>query len=284
MIGTDLEAATNRARATIRECDNLIVALSGGVDSAVLLALAIEVLGTDRVLAVTGRSGSLAADDLESARAVARALGARHQVIETRELERPEYRENAGDRCFHCRTELFEVLGRLARRLGFRAIAYGAIKDDEGDFRPGMEAARRFGVKAPLLEAGIGKSEVRELARRAGLPVSDKPAAACLASRIPVGVEVTPERLARVERAESALRKLGFGQFRVRYHGAVARLELDEAGERKLAGPGMRGRVAEVVRSAGFRFVAVDLDGYRSGSLNPAAKLYRIDPARSGGQ
>ena len=124
MIGTDLEAATNRARATIRECDNLIVALSGGVDSAVLLALAVEVLGTDRVLAVTGRSGSLAADDLESARTVARALGARHQVIETRELESQEYRENAGDRCFHCRTELFEVLGRLARRLGFRAIAY----------------------------------------------------------------------------------------------------------------------------------------------------------------
>jgi uncharacterized protein len=263
----------------------VVVALSGGVDSAVLLALAVEALGPERVLAVTGRSAAVPARDLHDARRVARALGARHEVVETNEIDRPEYRANAGDRCFHCRAELFEVLGRLARQRGFSTVIYGAILDDLGDFRPGMTAAERHRVRAPLLEAGIGKKEVRALAREAALPVRDKPAAACLSSRLPVGTEVTPERLARVERAEEAIRRLGFRQFRVRHHGEVARLELEPEALATVLEQGPRERLVEAVKAAGYRFVALDLEGYRTGSLNPETpRLHRIDPARDGGQ
>lgn len=269
----------------LRECASVVVALSGGVDSAVLLALALEAVGKDRVLAVTGQSPSLPAADLEAARLVARTLGARHQLVRTRELEREGYVANAGDRCFHCRTELFEALIDLARRLGFRRVAYGAITDDMGDVRPGMRAAEQHGVLAPLLEAGLDKREVRELAVQAGLPVHDKPASACLSSRIPIGTRVTTERLVQVERAETALRELGFRQFRVRHHEQVARLELDADGERHLALPGVRARVVQVLREAGYLFVALDLEGYRTGSLNRlTATVQRIGPAREAGQ
>ena len=198
---------SKRARALdrLRGCDGVVVALSGGVDSAVLLSLALEALGRERVLAVTGASPAVPAVEIEDARSVAAQLGSRHVVVETREMEREAYRANAGDRCFHCRTELFEVLGRLARSHGLEHVAYGAIKDDASDFRPGMRAAARLGALAPLLEAGLDKTEVRRIAREAGLSVREKPAAACLSSRIPVGVRVTPERLARVEQAEEAL-------------------------------------------------------------------------------
>jgi len=265
----DLASGRARAIALMRSRRSLVVALSGGVDSAVLLALALEALGPERVLAVTGLSPSLPSHELEDARAVARAVGATHEVVETHEMDRPGYRANAGDRCYHCRSELFGVLRSMAESRGIEAVAYGAIRDDSGDFRPGMAAARELGVLAPLLEAGIGKSEVRALAREAGLPVREKPASACLSSRIPVGTEVTPGRLAQVERAEAALRKMGFQQFRVRHHGEVARLELDAEGLRQLLDPSQRSRVVAAVRVAGFRFVAVDLEGYRSGSLNP---------------
>ena len=282
------ELAGEKARSLelMRPYRSLMVALSGGVDSAVLLALAVEALGRERVLAVTGRSPSLPSYELEDALAVARALGARHEVVGTRELERAGYRANAGDRCYHCRRELFQALRSLAGSRGIEAIAYGAILDDAGDFRPGMAAAREFGILAPLLEAGIGKEEVRALAREAGLPVREKPASACLASRIPVGTEVTPERLAQVGRAEAALRELGLGQFRVRHHGEVARLELDPEGIGRLSDPALRARLVTAVKLAGFRFVAVDLEGYRTGSLNPARAepLFRIPPVRKGGR
>lgn len=262
------------------------MALSGGVDSAVLLLLAIEALGKERVLAITGDSPSLAPDDLADARRVASQLGARHEVIETHEIERPGYRANAGDRCYHCRTELFEVLGSIAVARGFSVVAYGAIADDLGDFRPGMRAAEEHRVLAPLLDAGIGKDDVREIAREAGIEVGDKPASACLASRLPVGFEVTRERLERVARAEEALRRLGFGALRVRHHGEVARLELDAEGMARLADDAVRSAVSAAVRKAGFRYTAVDLDGYRTGSLNPEAAppLYRIGPNPEGGQ
>jgi len=264
-VRSSLEAKKAVAVERLRACGSVVVALSGGVDSAVLLALAVEALGVERVLAATGTSPTLPAHDLEDAKAVAATLGCRHEVVGTRELERPAYRANAGDRCFHCRNELFAVLEQLARRRGMAAIVYGAIEDDTADDRPGMLAAARRGVVAPLLDAGLRKPEIRSLAAAAGLTVRDKPAAACLASRIPRGTEVTSERLEQVDRAEAVLRRLGFRLFRVRHHGEVARLELDPDGADRLCDPRVRSEVAAGVRAAGFRFVAVDLDGYRSG-------------------
>jgi len=268
----------------LRERRSVLVALSGGVDSGVLLALAVEALGRDRVLAVTGASSSLAASDLDDARAVARAVGARHEVVETQELLRLGYKENAGNRCYHCRTELFDVLRALATERGIDAIAYGAIPADASDDRPGMRAADEAGVLAPLTGAGFTKEEIRALAASAGIPVRDKPASACLASRIPVGTEVTPERLRQVERAESALRALGFGQLRVRHHGEIARVELDPAELHRLADAAIRTAVVKSVRAAGFRFATIDLEGYRTGSSSEPAPLYRIQPARDSGQ
>lgn len=266
----------------IRDRGRIVVALSGGVDSAVLLALAIEAVGRDRVLAVTGHSASLPPEELADAASVAAGLGARHVVAETKELDRPGYRRNAGDRCYHCRSEMFEVLGEFARREGGGFVAYGAIADDLGDYRPGMDAARERGAIAPLLDAGFRKEEVRALAAELGIDVSSKPASACLSSRIPVGDEVTEAKLRQIELAERVLRSEGFHQYRVRHHGTVARLELDSEGDERIQDPDLRARVVSGILAAGFRYVTVDLQGYRTGSVNPegAATLYRIDPIR----
>jgi uncharacterized protein len=288
-----LEEKRNRALRRLADCGSAVVALSGGVDSAVLLALAIAALGRRRVLAATGNSPSVPADDLASAREVARELGARHEVVPTRELSMPEYRANRGDRCFHCRNELYAALGRLARARRFDVVAHGAIADDVGDTRPGMLAAERHGVLAPLLDAGLDKDDVRRLAREAGLSVADRPAGACLASRLPIGTQVTPERLSRVGQAEAALRALGFGQLRVRHHGPVARIELDPEGLSRLADPAIRSRVVAAVRDAGYSHVTADLAGYREGGADATGDsvagrargvAQRIGPDRSGGQ
>jgi len=254
----------------------MLIALSGGVDSAVLLALAGQALGRKNVLAITTFSAAVPTAERLAATRVAAFLGMNHHEVETRELENQEYRANTGNRCYHCRVAMLETLQRIARERGYGSVAYGAIVDDLGDDRPGMAAAERLGVKAPLLEAGLTKRDVRAIARGLGLPVSDKPAAACVGSRIPVGTPVTEERLAQVERAEIAVARLGFHQFRVRHHGDVARLELDAEGDRRLQDLELRRRLVADVRAAGFRFVTVDLQGYRTGSLNvvdPAAVL-----------
>lgn len=250
--------------------DSLIVALSGGVDSAVLLGLAVRTLGPQKVLAVTGSSASLAARDRRAACDVAADAGVRHRFLETLESALPAYRANGLDRCFHCRDELFTRLTEEARALGGARIAYGAIADDLGDHRPGMRAAERWGILAPLLEARFDKRSVREVARRWGLRVADEPAGACLASRIPTGTEVTEERMRRVERAESQLRELGLVQLRVRHEAGAARVELDGAGLRFAQDPEGRDRVERAVREAGFEEVRIDPRGYRRGGGHSA--------------
>jgi uncharacterized protein len=267
-MNTQIGRPTAGSLKLFEEHERAVIALSGGVDSAVLLALAGQSLGQENVLAVTAFSAAVPHAERRSASRVAAFVGVDHHEVETRELENPEYRGNTGDRCYHCRSEMFETLRRIADDRGYGTVAYGAIVDDLGDDRPGMAAAERFGVRAPLLEAGLTKRDVRAIARDLRLPVSDKPAAACLASRIPVGTPVTPERLMQVERAELAVAGLGFRQFRVRHHGDVARLELDAEGDRRLHDVELRRRLVAAVRAAGFRFVTVDLEGYRSGSLN----------------
>ncbi len=250
---------------TLRGTGGVVVALSGGVDSGVLLMVAVEALGSRRVLAVTGRSPSVPERDLRDADGVARFLGVPHELVETHELERPAYRANAGDRCFHCRTELFEALFRIAGDRGLPAVAYGAIRDDLGDDRPGMKAAASMGVLAPLLDAGLTKNDIRRLAREANLPVREKPAAACLSSRIPPGSEVTPEKLRQIEAAEESLRALGFRVVRVRHLGETARVEIGKDEMPRLSDPEARRGIEAGVRSAGFLEVVVDPDGYRPG-------------------
>jgi pyridinium-3,5-biscarboxylic acid mononucleotide sulfurtransferase len=281
-----LEAKRRRAIDFLRPYGSVVVALSGGVDSAALLAVAVDALGAANVLAVTGVSDAVIAEDVEDAKSVAMRLGVAHEVVLTREMERPGYRANFGDRCFHCRSELFELLRDLAHRRGFAATAYGAIVDDLGDDRPGMEAARRLGVLSPFIEADIGKDDVRALAKIAGLPVNEKPASPCLASRIPVGVTVTPERLAAVSRAESGLRALGFRIVRVRHRGEAARVELGAHELSRLANASLRDRVTAAVRDAGFRHVTIDPRGYVAPRQRPGAapKIHRIGPKRSTGQ
>ncbi len=245
----------------------LIVAYSGGVDSAFLAWMAHQALG-GQMLAVIADSASLARTHLEGALAFAREHAMPVEVVETQELENPAYVRNDAMRCFHCKDELFTVLDRYREARGFDAIAYGVNADDEGDFRPGQQAARQHHVLAPLVEAALTKAEIRELARRADLRVWDKPASACLSSRLEYGRAVTPEALSVIERGEDALRGLGFRQFRVRHHGDIVRIEI--AGEelpRALTAE-MAREFTSVFKQLGFKFVTLDLEGFQSGSMN----------------
>jgi len=264
----------------IAELPGAIVAYSGGADSAFLADVAHEVLGP-RSIAVTAVSESLAPDEREQAAALARARGWRHEEIRTREIERHEYRRNEPDRCFHCKDELFVVLDRLATDR--RAIVLvGTNADDTGDFRPGLRAAREHGVRAPLLETGLHKEEIRELSRARGLPTWDKPASACLASRIAYGIEVTPERLDRIAQAEAFIRSLGLRQLRVRDHGDLARIEVPLEEVEQLAEPTLRAHIVERLKGLGFVHVTLDLEGFRSGSMN--ASLLSIGRAKKNGE
>jgi len=256
----------NTLKGIIAELPGALVAYSGGADSAFLADVAFEILG-DRMVAITAVSESLAPEERAQAADVARARGWRHEEIRTREIDRPEYRRNAADRCFHCKDELFDMLDELAGRRR-AAILVGTNLDDTGDFRPGLRAAREHGVRAPLVEAGLRKDEIRELSRARGLGTWDKPASACLASRIAYGIEVTAERLDRVARAESFLRGLGLRQLRVRDHGELARIEVPLDDVERLAEPAARAQIVERLKELGFHHVTLDLEGFRSGSMN----------------
>jgi uncharacterized protein len=251
----------------LRTAGRVLVAFSGGVDSSYLAWAAREALG-DECLAVTAVSPSYPLSHRRVAEQLVAEFGIPHSFIDTKEMESADYRANKPDRCYHCKTELFERLEGVRDKLAFDAIAYGINTDDTGDFRPGHRAAAEHSVLSPFLDAGLSKTEIRDLSRSVGLPTADLPASACLSSRLPYGTEVTPERLAQVEEGEERLRALGFRQVRLRHHGDLARVEIapDEM-ERALA-PEMASAIAAAIKPPGFRWVSLDLEGYRMGSLN----------------
>jgi uncharacterized protein len=253
--------------AQLRAAGPLLVAFSGGVDSSYLALAAHRALG-EKALAVTAVSPSYPESHRRVAEEVVRRFGIAHRFVDTHEMERAGYRKNGPDRCYHCKTELFEVLGRLREELGFEAVAYGVNTDDTGDFRPGHRAAAERGVLSPFLDVALSKAEIRALSREAGLPTADLPASACLASRLPYGMEVTRERLSQVEEAEERLRALGFRQLRVRHHGAVARVEIAPDELPRALDPAAARAIVAALKPLGFRYVALDLEGYRMGALN----------------
>jgi pyridinium-3,5-biscarboxylic acid mononucleotide sulfurtransferase len=259
-----------RMKETVGAPGGALVAFSGGVDSTFVLAVARQVLG-GRVVALTAHSPSVPRAEREEARELARRLGARHLEVESHEGEDPLYRANGIDRCYHCKRELYRLCAEAARREGLPAILDGFNADDRGDHRPGHRAAQEAGVSSPLAEAGLGKAEVRAWSEAYGLPTWDKPQMACLASRLPYGTEVTPERLAQVERAEASLRALGLRSFRVRWHGSIGRIEV--AAEEMEAAFARRADLTRAVKEAGFPLAALDLEPFRSGRMNEVAGL-----------
>lgn len=272
-----LAAKRDRLLETLRGYGSCAVAFSGGVDSAVVAKAAHLALG-DRAVAVTGTSASLAEGELAAAQDLARQIGIRHEVIATDEFSSPDYQRNSPDRCFHCKTELYTRLEGMLASVGMNVIANGANWDDRGDHRPGMSAASEHAVRSPLLECQITKDEVRRLAAEWQLPVWDKPASPCLSSRVAYGEAVTPERVAMIDRAEQFLRRQGLRELRVRYHGGdLARLEVPLSELPRLADRPLREALVAELRSLGFKYITLDLEGFRSGSLN---QVIAIDELR----
>ncbi len=272
-----IAAKSSRLESELLRIGRLLVAYSGGVDSAYLAWAAHRALG-DKMLAVIADSASLARTQLADAIAFANEQGFPLDVINTSELDRPDYVRNDGQRCFQCKDELFAVMEKLRADRGYDAIAYGVNLDDQGDFRPGQQAAKLHHVAAPLLSAGLTKQDIREMAREAGLRVWDKPASACLSSRIEYGRPVTRQALDVVERGEDAIRALGFRQFRVRHHGEIVRIEIDREELERALTPAMAAQFTAIFKQLGFKFVTLDLEGFRSGSMNallPADQLHR---------
>lgn len=264
-----LQAKQERLFALLQELGQVIVAYSGGTDSAYLAWAAHRVLG-DRAIAITADSASIPASHKRDAEDFVRRFGIRHEYVATQEFANPAYVRNDGSRCFHCKDELFTRLEEVSARLGLKNVVYGVNLDDKSDYRPGHKAAYQHGVSAPLLDAGMTKADIRELSRLAGLPTWDRPAAACLSSRIQYGIEVTPERIRQVEQGEEALRRLGFRIYRVRYHGDLVRLEFGQDELPRALEPAMASRFSRIFKDLGFKYVTLDLDGYRQGSLNAA--------------
>lgn len=271
-VPDEVRAKADRLYDLLAELDSVIIAFSGGVDSAYLACTAASVLGS-RALAVTAESPSYPDSHRQLALRLAREFKLAHELIRTDELENPDYRANAANRCYHCKTELYEHLAAVARARGFAAVADGSNADDRGDYRPGRQAAREHGVRSPLDEVGLTKDEIRLLSRAAGLPTWDEPASACLASRIPYGSEVTDEKLRMIERAEAVLRENGFRICRVRHHDTVARLEIARGEMARALDPGISARLVDGLKAIGYQFVSLDLQGYRLGSLNEALRL-----------
>lgn len=263
----ELDAKEQKLFDVLRPLGRVIVAYSGGTDSAYLAWAASQILG-ENALAVTADSASIPESHKKDAADFAKEAGFRHELVPTFEFENPAYVENNPDRCFHCKDELFRVLEKYGEEQGFQHLIYGVNADDLGDYRPGQNAAKLHEVKAPLVEAGLHKVEIRELSRRAGLSVWDRPAAACLSSRIPYGIQVTTERIKTIENGEEAVKALGFRQFRVRFHGEIVRLEFSREELSEALNLEIAGKLTDIFKQLGFKYVTLDLEGYRQGSLN----------------
>ncbi len=262
-----LQEKEQNLESVLRDIGKILVAYSGGVDSSYLAWKAHQVLGNNS-LAVTGESASVPSNQRRMAMQIAAQFGFPHEVVNTYEMSRNEYKENPPNRCYFCKDELFSLLKSIASERGYSAVADGLNADDLGDFRPGRQAAVEHSVRSPLVEAGLTKAEIRELSRRAGLPTADVPASACLSSRFPYGVAITEEKLQMVDKGEEALRAMGFRLFRVRHHEELARLEFGPDDLVRALNPEVAARLARLFKGLGYKFVTLDLEGYRSGSLN----------------
>jgi uncharacterized protein len=272
-VSETLDAKFEKLRTIVREMQRVAVAFSAGVDSTFLLKVAVDALGSENVVAITGRSDSLSLTEYEESIALARSMGAEQVFIDTQEFQDPNYLANPANRCYFCKTDLFKRVNGYAAQHGFNTVLTGVNYDDQSDWRPGIQAGHEQNVRAPLAEAGLTKDEIRVLSARLGLPTHDKPASPCLSSRIQYGEQITPEKLKQIDRAERFLRSLGFRECRVRHHNKLARIEVPTGEIDRLCSPEVRAKVDAALREFGYSYVSVDLRGFRSGSMNEVIPL-----------